>query len=91
MVDIHTNNFVFYNMNFWAITVCAGIFGFLINFASYIQIKFTSPLSHNVSGTAKAAVQTVIALIIFQNPVTAKGMLGVIIVVVGSFAYSRVK
>ena len=56
------NSFVFYDSFFWAISITAGIFGFLINFASYLQIRFTSPLSHNVSGTAKAATQTVIAL-----------------------------
>jgi len=76
---------------FWTVTLVAGVVGFLINFASYLQIKFTSPLSHNVSGTAKAAAQTVIALFIFQNPVTVQGMVGVAVVILGSFAYSRPK
>jgi GDP-fucose transporter C1 len=91
VMEIRLNVFAFESTIFWSITAIAGIFGFLINFASYIQIKFTNPLSHNVSGTAKAAVQTVIALYIFQNPTTIQGLIGVTIVILGSFAYSRVR
>jgi len=91
VVEIMVKAESFQQASFWAITVIAGIFGFLINFASYIQIKYTSPLTHNVSGNAKAAVQTVLALYIFQNPTTAQGLIGCAIVIIGSFAYSRVK
>ncbi|ETO32902.1 GDP-L-fucose transporter [Reticulomyxa filosa] len=89
--EIDLNNHVFGTSIFWTLTIVAGIVGYLINFASYLQIKYTSPLSHNVSGTAKAAAQTVIALLVFRNPVTAQGMLGVIVVILASFGYSRPK
>ena len=36
----------------------AGFFGFSIGIVTVLQIKATSPLSHNISGTAKAAVQS---------------------------------
>jgi len=91
VIEITVSQYAFQQSAFWGITLLAGIFGFLINFASYIQIKFTSPLTHNVSGTAKAAAQTLIALYWFQNPTTAKGLLGCGVVIVASFAYSRVK
>ena len=91
MVEISLSRMAFSQSKFWWITLVAGIFGFLINFASYIQIKFTSPLTHNVSGTAKAAAQTVIALYIFQNPTTAQGLIGCGVVIIASFAYSRVR
>ena len=91
IIEITVSQYAFQQPAFWGITVIAGIFGFLINFASYIQIKFTSPLTHNVSGTAKAAAQTVIALYVFKNPTTATGLIGCGVVIVGSFAYSRVK
>merc|ERR1719273_553114 len=91
VIEITVSQYAFQQTQFWGITLIAGIFGFLINFASYIQIKFTSPLTHNVSGTAKAAAQTVIALYVFQNPTTAIGLLGCGLVIIGSFAYSRVK
>ena len=91
IIEISVSQYAFQQSNFWGITCVAGIFGFLINFASYIQIKFTSPLTHNVSGTAKAAAQTLIALYVFRNPVTAIGLLGCGVVIVASFAYSRVR
>ena len=48
----------------------AGVAGFLINIATYLQIKYTSPLTHAISGTAKACVQTVLGVMIYRNPVS---------------------
>jgi len=90
-IEINMSSFVFYTQTFWGITLVAGIFGFLINFASYIQIKYTSPLGHNVSGTAKGAFQTIVALYVFQNPWTYQGIFGQAFILIFSFVYSRVK
>jgi GDP-fucose transporter C1 len=49
--------------------VLASILGSANGIVSLWQIQMTSPLTHNMSGTAKAAVQTVIALWWFQNPI----------------------
>lgn len=38
---------------FWFVMVFTGIIGFLINISTFLQIKHTSPLTHNLSGTAK--------------------------------------
>lgn len=38
---------------FWAALTIGGICGFAIGFMTSLQIKFTSPLTHNISGTAK--------------------------------------
>jgi len=89
--EIQQSAAVFSDSLFWTITIVAGIMGYLINYATYLQIKFTSPLSHNVSGTAKAAAQTVIALLIFRNPVSTQGLLGCAIVIVASFIYTQIK
>jgi len=43
--------------------------GFLINISTFLQIKHTSPLTHNVSGTAKACVQTILGIMIWRNEV----------------------
>ena len=48
----------------------AGVAGFLINTATYLQIKYTSPLTHAISGTAKACVQTVLGIMIYRNPIS---------------------
>lgn len=51
----------FVNSVFWGAMVIAGFFGFSIGIVTVLQIKATSPLSHNISGTAKAAVQSLMA------------------------------
>jgi hypothetical protein len=71
--------------------VIAGALGFVIGIVTVWQIQVTSPLTHNISGTAKASVQTVLAIFIWDNEVNFMGMLGVALILGGSFAYSVVK
>jgi GDP-fucose transporter C1 len=61
---------------FWAAMTVAGFFGFSIGIVTVLQIKATSPLSHNISGTAKAAVQSMLAFYIWKNPATIMGVAG---------------
>jgi len=68
-----------------------GLMGFLIGYASYLQVQYTSPLAHNVSGTAKAAFQTLLAFQIYGNPTNIQNVSSVMIVLLASFAYSRVR
>jgi hypothetical protein len=84
-----------------------------------MQVKATSPLGHNISGTAKvtlfiainvrrmlspavlctllltslpqAAVQSLLAFYIWGNPATAKGILGIFLVLGGSALYTMVQ
>jgi hypothetical protein len=46
--------------------IFAGVLGTLMNIASFFQIKYTSALTHNVSGTAKSCVQSILAWFIYQ-------------------------
>merc|ERR1712071_357730 len=50
---------------FWSAMSLAGFFGFSIGIVTVLQIKATSPLSHNISGTAKAAFQSMMAFYIW--------------------------
>lgn len=59
-----------YDPSVWVANVIGGLFGFAINIAVFLQIKFTSPLTNNIAGTVKASLQTILAVIIFQNPVS---------------------
>lgn len=77
--------------SFWFMMTIAGSLGVLISFATAAQVKYTSPLTHNVSATAKAAAQTVIALMWYRNPITAMGGASVAIVLLGSLAYTLVR
>ncbi len=43
----------------------AGIMGFAIGLVTVMQVKATSPLTHNISGTAKASVQVCNSYVFF--------------------------
>lgn len=76
---------------FWTVMTVGGMLGVAISFAAAAQIKWTSPLTHNVSSTAKAATQTVLALMVFRNPITVLGFFSVLAVLGGSLAYTLVR
>ena len=69
----------------------AGFFGFSIGIVTVLQIKATSPLTHNISGTAKAAVQSLMAFYLWGNDPTVLGVLGIFTVLGGSLLYTFVK
>lgn len=76
---------------FWSAMTVAGFFGFSIGIVTVLQIKATSPLTHNISGTAKAAVQSLMAFYIWGNEATVLGVLGIFTVLGGSLLYTIVK
>lgn len=76
---------------FWSAMTLGGFFGFAIGIVTVLQIKATSPLSHNISGTAKAAFQSMLAFYIWGNEPTALGILGIFTVLGGSLLYTYVK
>jgi GDP-fucose transporter C1 len=76
---------------FWNVVIFTGVFGFLINIATFMQIEYTSALSHNVSGTAKSGLQTILAYGIWGTEVTVNGILGNIFVLGGSLLYAYVR
>merc|ERR1712150_309072 len=76
---------------FWIAMTVAGFFGFSIGIVTGLQIKATSPLSHNISGTAKAAAQSMMAFYIWGNKATLLGVLGIFTVLGGSLLYTLVK
>jgi len=76
---------------FWGAMSIAGFFGFSIGIVTVLQIKATSPLSHNISGTAKAAVQSLMAFYIWKNDPTFLGICGIFTTLGGSLLYTFVK
>jgi GDP-fucose transporter C1 len=76
---------------FWFIMNIAGVLGFLIGIVTVMQINLTSPLTHNISGTAKSCVQTILALFIWKNPTTTSGLAGIFLVIFGSALYTYVR
>lgn len=76
---------------YWFVMCIAGVLGFAIGIVTVMQINYTSPLTHNISGTAKACVQTILAIILFNAAWTAKGMTGIMLTIFGSLLYAVVK
>lgn len=76
---------------YWGVMTIAGFLGFAIGIVTVMQINYTSPLTHNISGTAKACVQTILAYMIWQNPWTYKALFGVFLVIFGSCLYAYVR
>ena len=81
----------FFSGLFWSAMLLAGFLGFSIGIVTVLQIKATSPLSHNISGTAKAAVQSILAFYIWKNEWTFMGVVGIFTVLGGSLLYTLVK
>jgi len=76
---------------FWTAMTVAGVLGYLIGVVTVWQIQVTSPLTHNISGTAKAGLQTGLAYLIWKNKATVKAVLGVLLTLVGSLLYAYVR
>ncbi|XP_037816088.1 GDP-fucose transporter 1 [Lucilia sericata] len=78
---------------FWFVLtmLIGGLCGFAIGFVTALQIKVTSPLTHNISGTAKACAQTVIACQWYNETKSFLWWTSNIVVLVASAAYTRVK
>lgn len=76
---------------FWAAMVVGGICGFAIGFVTALQIKVTSPLTHNISGTAKSCAQTVLATYWFNENKTFLWWISNFVVLGGSAAYARIR
>eukprot|EP00600_Ochromonadales_sp_CCMP1393_P010911 CAMPEP_0175015452 /NCGR_PEP_ID=MMETSP0005-20121125/11182_1 /TAXON_ID=420556 /ORGANISM="Ochromonas sp., Strain CCMP1393" /LENGTH=328 /DNA_ID=CAMNT_0016272421 /DNA_START=69 /DNA_END=1055 /DNA_ORIENTATION=- len=76
---------------FWACMSVTGAMGFAIGLVTVMQVKATSPLTHNISGTAKAAVQSLMAFYIWGNAATFQGICGILLVIFGSGLYTWVQ
>jgi len=76
---------------FWFGMSLATVFGFSIGIVTVMQIKATSPLAHNISGTAKAFFQSVLAFWIWGNQATGMYVFGLLAVLGGSLLYTIVK
>jgi len=79
------------DFGFWGLMCLGGVMGVLIGFVTGLQIKATSPLTHNISGTAKACCQTVIAVYVYNDIKSWAWWASNWIVLLGSAAYTKVQ
>nr|XP_013190142.1 unnamed protein product [Amyelois transitella] len=81
----------FNNAYFWGQMLVGGICGFAIGYVTSLQIKVTSPLTHNISGTAKACAQTVMATQWYNETKNTLWWTSNIIILGSSALYARFK
>ncbi|EGD81696.1 GDP-fucose transporter 1 [Salpingoeca rosetta] len=77
--------------SYWVLMSIAGFFGIAIGLVTMLQVSVTSPVTHNISGTAKACAQTILALQINGEVRSAMWWLGNLFVLGGSLGYAIVK
>lgn len=73
---------------FWLLLTIGGCFSLALGWVSALQIKYTSPVAHHLSINAKSVMQTVLAVIFFQENKTIFWWLGNLLVVFGVFLYA---
>jgi GDP-fucose transporter C1 len=80
-------------LKFWTMQTIAGIVGFIINIAIFLNIKYTTPLTHNLSGTVKACLQTLLAFVFFPagETMTWLKFIGTVLVIGFSWYYAIVR
>jgi GDP-fucose transporter C1 len=79
------------SLHFWSVMLLSGFFGFIMGYVTGWQIQVTSALTHNISGTAKAAAQTVMAVAIWQEVKPVLWWFSNAVVLIGSGAYTYVQ
>ena len=75
----------------WMLLIVAGVFGIAIGYVTALQIQVTSPLTHNVSGTAKACAQTILACVVYSEAKPFWWWISNVMVLGGSSAYTYVR
>ncbi|KAI8812811.1 hypothetical protein BJ742DRAFT_705447 [Cladochytrium replicatum] len=75
----------------WSSFIFAGMVGFMINIAGFLQIKVTSPVSHMISSAVRGVLQTVLAVAILGESTSLPRNVGIILILLGSCAYTWLK
>lgn len=80
-----------YDSYFWFTMVIGGVLGFSMGYVTSLQIQATSPLTHNVSGTAKAYAQTLLGVFYYNEVKTFLWWISNLFVLLGAALYSHVR
>lgn len=79
------------SLSYWLLLFVTGMFGLAIGYVTGLQIQVTSPLTHMISGTAKACAQTVLATTWYNESKTVLWWLSNATVLLGSMGYTKVQ
>ncbi|KAJ3166784.1 hypothetical protein HDU87_001918 [Geranomyces variabilis] len=72
-------------------SLLAGFLGFLMNIASFFQIKVTSPVTHVISSAARGVLQAFVAVALFKDVITTARAGSIMVITLGSGLYTFVR
>ena len=61
------------------------------NLLNFLVTRYTSALTLQVLGNGKGIAAAIVSVLLFRNPVTAMGIIGYIVTIIGVLAYSESK
>lgn len=76
---------------FWFCMSVSGFMGFMIGYVTSRQVQVTSPLTHNISGTTKSYIQTVLGVVVYHEVKTMLWWTSNFFVLIGAGLYSHVR
>lgn len=76
---------------FWLFLTIGGVCGLTVGYVTSLQIQVTSPLTHNISGTAKASFHTILATYWYQEFKPVLWWISNAVILTGSATYAFVK
>lgn len=65
-----------FDLKGFGLQFASGIFGYLVNIAIFLNIKYTSSLTHNLSGSIKSTLQTLLSYVVFKKHETINFLKG---------------
>ena len=71
--------------------IVAGTMGLLVNFASFLQIKVTSPLTHTVASAARGVLQSIACYFVLGENINLQRGFGIGVTLLGTIVYSLTK
>jgi len=75
----------------WKCSILSGFFFYLYNEVAFLALGRVNPVTHAVGNTVKRVVIIAASVIAFKTPVSAMGLLGSAIALVGTLLYSLAK
>lgn len=79
------------SLNFWLMLTTSGTLSLALVWISILQIRSTSPVTHNISITGRSVIQTIIAVLYYNEQKTAWWWFGNLFVVFGVLWYAWMK
>lgn len=80
-----------FSSKFWSAMGISGLFGFIMGYVAGLQVQKTSPVTHTISGVAKACFQTLLATLYWHTIKSNLWWCSTFLVLAGTASYSIVK